>query len=636
MIMEINDTKISVLRQSVESMRNHIGALCDVRDETYTIKRAEWLESVEKIKSIIESDQILLFIGPFSSGKSTFVNALLGEALLPTARKPCTSVVTELRFVSGGRHRGKVVKFDETEEEMEYDDLIRQIDGPRGAVGAISQYHHIELNFDVTQLEDWEAHPLSQLKNMNVRIVDCPGYGSPYITNEDVIEEYIQKASFTFWMSPADKFGGAAAERRLSHIKKKTTALIPVITMSDKIDAAQREQVTDDFYDHLGHLFPKSEPRFVSAHRYDEAVKLAKELDKDSNAGESNKARKTKEEKERIREQIDILKGQSGLEQIFSDMVKSGQKKILTDSVLKSALHDLYKLFSEMNTQVKKEESYWQGLLKKQGWNPGDEYQKLNEIKRELDSWIKSESEHTADNLETTMTKKLIAYIMQAKGKVDSQHAQMIIADVWEKELNQKKNDWAEHLVRAYGDGFVNIGVSASQLTLPDLGSIIGEFTNVIKAVLESLRYAGPQTVLTGGLGAAICASTGAVGGIAIIGGALATVTAIIGPLLILVAVVPLFPTILDKIATRKEQYRKEMENKLKVWMKQLNLSPFIASILNEQNTKLYESCKLQFSSDLQLPVSNYERCGKIKEDLEEAYNKISTQFPNEFRGQLK
>ena len=279
--MELNDTKIKVLRDTVGSMPQYIGSLCNVREDIYEIQRAEWLDAVKKIKEIIESDQILLFIGPYSSGKSTFVNALLGEVLLPTAAKPCTSVVTELSFVSGGGHKGKVIKFDRTEEEMDYAELLNLIDGPHGAVGKVAQYHHIELLFDITLLDDWKNHPLAQLRDLKVRIVDCPGYGSPYITNENVIEEYIQKASYTFWLSPADKFGGALAERKLSEIKKKTTALFPVITMSDKIDTAQKEQVADDFYEHLGHLFPKKEPRFVSAYKYNEAVTLGKELSPD-------------------------------------------------------------------------------------------------------------------------------------------------------------------------------------------------------------------------------------------------------------------------------------------------------------------------------------------------------------------
>jgi hypothetical protein len=231
------------------------------------------------------------------------------------------------------------------------------------------------------------------------------------------------------------------------------------------------------------------------------------------------------------------------------------------------------------------------------------------------------------------MTQKLVAYIMQVNGKIEAGKAQMIIADVWEKELDQQKDTWAEYLAKAYEQDFVNISVHSNELKPPELGSITAEFTNTIKAVLDSLRYAGFRSVAMGGLGAAIFAATGAVEGVALIGGALAAVTTIVGPLLIIVGAVPLIPTIMDKLKERKEQYRKETEGKLKAWMKQLNITPFIATMLNEQNTKLYEQYELQFDSELRPLRSNHERCKSIIEDIQKIRERISLQFPNEFRG---
>ena len=81
--------------------------LCDIRPELYAINREEWAHDFENVQKQIKDKQSLLFIGPFSSGKSSFINVLLGENILPTSNRPCTSVVTELTFVDGGGHRGK-------------------------------------------------------------------------------------------------------------------------------------------------------------------------------------------------------------------------------------------------------------------------------------------------------------------------------------------------------------------------------------------------------------------------------------------------------------------------------------------------------------------------------------------------
>ena len=72
------------------------------------------------------------------------------------------------------------------------------VDGPTGAIGESAAYHHIELNYDISQSE---SQCLRQHCDAGVTIVDAPGYGSPYYSNDEIIEEYISKASHTFWIN---------------------------------------------------------------------------------------------------------------------------------------------------------------------------------------------------------------------------------------------------------------------------------------------------------------------------------------------------------------------------------------------------------------------------------------------------
>jgi hypothetical protein len=50
--VELNDTKIAMLRQSVDGTGRFIESLCNIREGIYKIKRAEWVESVDKIRKI--------------------------------------------------------------------------------------------------------------------------------------------------------------------------------------------------------------------------------------------------------------------------------------------------------------------------------------------------------------------------------------------------------------------------------------------------------------------------------------------------------------------------------------------------------------------------------------------------------
>ena len=56
-------------------------------------------EYLNKIKDKIKSTELkILVVGQFKQGKSTLINALLGETILPAYSTPCTAVITELKY----------------------------------------------------------------------------------------------------------------------------------------------------------------------------------------------------------------------------------------------------------------------------------------------------------------------------------------------------------------------------------------------------------------------------------------------------------------------------------------------------------------------------------------------------------
>ena len=53
---------------------------------------------IELKESSLSDDFKVLVIGEFSSGKSTMVNALLGEPILPERATTATAIITEIRY----------------------------------------------------------------------------------------------------------------------------------------------------------------------------------------------------------------------------------------------------------------------------------------------------------------------------------------------------------------------------------------------------------------------------------------------------------------------------------------------------------------------------------------------------------
>ena len=287
---ESDKKKIEVLKDSIHKINSEMLRLTNIREEIHSINREKWSEKIRSIKDDLGAKQMLLFIGPYSSGKSSFVNAILGEDILPTASKPCTSVCTELRFKNDGTgHVGRAIKKDGTATETEYDfnTLMKMIDGPTGAIGQCASFHHIELEYDIAQLKKENVN-LALLCEAEVTIVDCPGYESPYACSEDIIDEYISKATHTFWMNPVTKFGGSAEVAKIKNLRQKTTTLIPVFTKADlKPDEDDRDELRETYTNTIGGLFRHKEPIFTSALKWKEGSALLKEkgkLDNDVDA----------------------------------------------------------------------------------------------------------------------------------------------------------------------------------------------------------------------------------------------------------------------------------------------------------------------------------------------------------------
>ena len=116
----------------------------------------------DEIHKLESNSFYLAVLGQFKRGKTTFINALLGEEILPTGILPLTSVITLIRF--GETKRTEVVFLDNrrcTVDPGELSQYVSESDNPKNQ----KKVHHVEL-----------AHPSSFLKN-GVVLIDTPGGG---------------------------------------------------------------------------------------------------------------------------------------------------------------------------------------------------------------------------------------------------------------------------------------------------------------------------------------------------------------------------------------------------------------------------------------------------------------------------
>ncbi len=174
------------------------------------------LEHIQNAIGRLDELFLLVVVGEFNSGKSAFVNALLGQKVLAEGPTPTTDLINILKY--GDEHRSTVVD-----------------------------------NIRVTRF------PLELLKSVN--IVDTPGTNSLYQGHDELTVNFIPKSDFVIFVISVD--------RPLSDSERDFLELISikwkrkVIFMLNKIDSKDQKDVETviDYLRKEGRKFLGIEPQ---------------------------------------------------------------------------------------------------------------------------------------------------------------------------------------------------------------------------------------------------------------------------------------------------------------------------------------------------------------------------------------
>jgi uncharacterized tellurite resistance protein B-like protein/GTPase SAR1 family protein len=151
----------------------------------------------------------LAVVGEFSQGKSTLLNALLGEEIQPTREIPCTATVTILKY---GMQKRIVCRYkDGSEEEIQFDEYQQK--------ASISEDAAIScLNDDLLHSEIEEIifeHPDLELCSSGVEIIDSPGLNEhPELTV--ITQKLLQNIDAAIFITNASR-SLTQGERNLLH-----------------------------------------------------------------------------------------------------------------------------------------------------------------------------------------------------------------------------------------------------------------------------------------------------------------------------------------------------------------------------------------------------------------------------------
>ena len=197
---------------------NIVKALKELNQETAPFPELE--ESREQIDETIENvtaPLLIMVMGEFSTGKSSFINALVEKEVTVVNARPTTAVITKLCYGTGER----ITVYFRNGRKKHYsaDDF---------AALTVENKETTGLRKDIDYVE--RALPLDMLKSMT--IIDSPGLNSLNQTHEKITRQFMDKSDTVIWLFDAHN---PCKQTEIDAMNRLNPRLSPLV-LANKID----------------------------------------------------------------------------------------------------------------------------------------------------------------------------------------------------------------------------------------------------------------------------------------------------------------------------------------------------------------------------------------------------------------
>lgn len=182
----------------------------------------------ERLRAKLQGERFnVVIVGEFKRGKTTFVNALLGAEILPSAVVPLTSIVTAVRW--GERVGAEVTFAGDRTERIAIDELPRYVT-ERENPGNLLGVERAAV-----------AYPSEYLRD-GVFLVDTPGVGSVYGHNTDAAYAFVPESDVAIFVTSADPPISANERRFLEDVRAEAARMFFVLNKVDYLSGADLEE----------------------------------------------------------------------------------------------------------------------------------------------------------------------------------------------------------------------------------------------------------------------------------------------------------------------------------------------------------------------------------------------------------
>lgn len=232
------------MKEQYEDRKQGVLALLQQTQEYYTgIGMEDEALAFETLHDHLEKGLFsIVVVGEFSAGKSTFLNALMGDKYLPSFTNETTATVNFLRHKNAGQEGyGSAVYYKDRNREPQFSDAapetIERFVSTKSDLHVADEIDRVELFLDSKFLGD------------GVMLVDSPGLNGVAEGHKEITETQIEKSHACIFMFSAEQPGRKTDFEFLTHLRSKVDTVILVL---NKIDVVKpNEQSVEDVMDNL-------------------------------------------------------------------------------------------------------------------------------------------------------------------------------------------------------------------------------------------------------------------------------------------------------------------------------------------------------------------------------------------------
>ena len=207
---------------SITAIAAHLERLAEIGEAAGMHSLAREIRD-ERLPALREGRMSMVVLGEFNHGKSTTINALLGESVLPTGITPTTSVITHIRHGDGP---ARVVR----------DERVDEVD--------THQLRDLIVNDAPDDLRFVEIEVASPMLSNGLTVVDTPGVNDISQQKVEITYGYVPRADVVVYVLDATQ---ALKRSEITFIQDRLlrNALDRLFFVIGKVDALSEDELAE-------------------------------------------------------------------------------------------------------------------------------------------------------------------------------------------------------------------------------------------------------------------------------------------------------------------------------------------------------------------------------------------------------